>query len=209
MNELLPRSSNQNELNQMIRADTIDLLYRQLINSQFFSVLVAAIVAAIFWNKIGHTPLILWLLIIILIAIARLFLRAWRRRRPPVTEWQLLFAIALIILESVQLEKEHAINLNTDLASEIEAHKATMKRLDQMAHHDALTSLPNRALFATLLELIDQPFHVNGDDFQIGVSIGLSLFPADGDDMMSLLKHADVAMYRAKGKGENNFQFYS
>jgi len=89
MNKHNSQLTDQGTLNQMIRADTTDLLYGQLIISQFFSVSVAAIVVVIFWNEIGHTPLILWLLLIILIAIIRLFLRASLRKRPPVTEWQL------------------------------------------------------------------------------------------------------------------------
>jgi len=407
MNEYNPRLTDQSTLNQKIRADTIDLLYGQLATSQSFSVSVAAIIVGIFWNEIGHTPLILWLLSIILIAIIRLFLRAWHRRRPPVSEWQLrcrmmifvagvvvsglawgagglfliqhaspamqtfiifvlgglaagalttegqhwpsycgfalplllpvtcwlflqdtvlhkpmgflllLFAVALIttswnfhnivrrsfllrhekeqLLRSIQFEKDHVTSLNRKISREIKAHKATIKDLDQMAHHDVLTNLPNRALFATLLdkslaisrrneqqlalmfldldgfkqvndtaghdagdqvlidtagrlircvrasdtvarfagdefiilinevrskadarfvankilELIGQPFHLREDELQVSASIGISLFPADGSDMISLLKNADTAMYRAKDKGKNNFRFYS
>lgn len=43
----------------------------------------------------------------------------------------------------------------------------------------------------------------------ITASIGISTFPEDGRDEFSLMKHADVAMYRAKASGKNNFQFYS
>src|SRR5512135_3346040 len=40
-------------------------------------------------------------------------------------------------------------------------------------------------------------------------SMWLSIYPDDGDDVETLLKHADVAMYRAKEKGRNNYQFFA
>jgi diguanylate cyclase (GGDEF)-like protein/PAS domain S-box-containing protein len=43
----------------------------------------------------------------------------------------------------------------------------------------------------------------------ITASIGISVFPEDGRNEFSLMKHADIAMYRAKERGKNNFQFYS
>jgi diguanylate cyclase (GGDEF)-like protein len=49
---------------------------------------------------------------------------------------------------------------------------------------------------------------VYGKEFQITASIGISTFPSDGDDLRSLLKNADTAMYRAKQQG-NAYQFYA
>ncbi|MBI1989755.1 MAG: EAL domain-containing protein, partial [Betaproteobacteria bacterium] len=40
-------------------------------------------------------------------------------------------------------------------------------------------------------------------------SIGISVYPTEGADLQTLLKNADIAMYRAKEQGKNNFQFYS
>ncbi len=50
---------------------------------------------------------------------------------------------------------------------------------------------------------------LNGQMIHITASIGVSIFPEDGRDEFTLMKHADIAMYRAKEKGKNNFQFYS
>lgn len=50
---------------------------------------------------------------------------------------------------------------------------------------------------------------LDGQLIHITASIGISTFPEDGRDEFSLMKHADVAMYRAKDGGKNNFQFYS
>ena len=46
-------------------------------------------------------------------------------------------------------------------------------------------------------------------EFFIGASIGISLFPQDGDDAASLMKNADVAMYRAKERGRNTYEFFT
>ncbi|MDT8902039.1 diguanylate cyclase domain-containing protein [Anaeroselena agilis] len=52
------------------------------------------------------------------------------------------------------------------------------------------------------------PFEVNGEAFAVSISIGISLYPCDGEDIDSLLKSADAAMYGVKRKGRNGLQFY-
>lgn len=52
------------------------------------------------------------------------------------------------------------------------------------------------------------PFQLNGHELFITPSIGISLFPTDGDDPETLFKHADTAMYRAKDRSRNTYQFY-
>jgi diguanylate cyclase (GGDEF)-like protein/PAS domain S-box-containing protein len=53
------------------------------------------------------------------------------------------------------------------------------------------------------------PFIVEGHELFTTSSIGISVFPHDGDNVENLIKNADVAMYRAKEQGKNNYQFYS
>jgi diguanylate cyclase (GGDEF)-like protein len=60
-----------------------------------------------------------------------------------------------------------------------------------------------------LLELIQQAYWVHGHAVHVSASIGLSMFPDDGDDPDTLLKNADVAMYRAKDAGKNVYQFFA
>ena len=48
-----------------------------------------------------------------------------------------------------------------------------------------------------------------GQEFNISTSIGITLFPTDGDDAETLLTNADIAMYQAKEQGKNNFQFFT
>jgi diguanylate cyclase (GGDEF)-like protein/PAS domain S-box-containing protein len=59
-----------------------------------------------------------------------------------------------------------------------------------------------------ILRSLDAPFRVDGRDFTIGASIGVSLYPIDAGDGEALLRNADVAMYRAKQLGRNNYRFY-
>lgn len=60
-----------------------------------------------------------------------------------------------------------------------------------------------------ILHKISRPFSINHQKLYTSTSIGISLFPADGTDAHTLLKNADAAMYRAKDRGRNNYQFYS
>jgi diguanylate cyclase (GGDEF)-like protein len=58
-------------------------------------------------------------------------------------------------------------------------------------------------------EAMRRPFLIEGNEIFVTASIGISLFPEDGDDCGSLLKYADTAMYHAKNCGKNNAKLYS
>jgi diguanylate cyclase (GGDEF)-like protein/PAS domain S-box-containing protein len=60
-----------------------------------------------------------------------------------------------------------------------------------------------------LLPTIAAPLRYEQSDLEITCSIGVALYPDDGSDPATLLKHADSAMYRAKEQGRNNFQFFT
>lgn len=60
-----------------------------------------------------------------------------------------------------------------------------------------------------LIGLFSTPFLLMGHELYITASIGIALFPSDGDTVDALLKNADAAMYHAKEQGKNNYQFYS
>ncbi|MCW5626516.1 MAG: diguanylate cyclase, partial [Burkholderiales bacterium] len=60
-----------------------------------------------------------------------------------------------------------------------------------------------------LMDAFSQPFQLSGREFMLTASVGIGTFPLDGNDVQSLLKAADIAMYRAKDAGKNNFQFYA
>ncbi|WLG98892.1 EAL domain-containing protein [Pseudomonas beijingensis] len=60
-----------------------------------------------------------------------------------------------------------------------------------------------------ILTSIARPFNLQGQEFRVTASVGISVFPQDGLDEQTLTKNADIAMYQAKQRGKNNFQFYS
>ncbi|OFZ67351.1 MAG: hypothetical protein A2V79_07660 [Betaproteobacteria bacterium RBG_16_56_24] len=59
-----------------------------------------------------------------------------------------------------------------------------------------------------LLEAATIPFMLQGQELNISASIGISIYPDDGVSAETLMKNADIAMYRAKEEGRNNCQFY-
>ncbi len=60
-----------------------------------------------------------------------------------------------------------------------------------------------------LMDHVHQQIDIHGQTFQVGMSIGISLFPYDARDNISLLKYADCALYRAKSTGRNRYILYS
>ncbi|MDB5808504.1 MAG: hypothetical protein JWN94_626 [Betaproteobacteria bacterium] len=60
-----------------------------------------------------------------------------------------------------------------------------------------------------ILETVARPYMISGQEFHVTASIGVSVYPDDGLDQQTLLKNADIAMYRAKEQGKNNHTFYS
>jgi diguanylate cyclase (GGDEF)-like protein/PAS domain S-box-containing protein len=65
------------------------------------------------------------------------------------------------------------------------------------------------SIAAKILETVSRPFTLREHEFVITCSIGISISPRDGADVETLVKHADLAMYRAKEQGRNCFQFYT
>jgi diguanylate cyclase (GGDEF)-like protein/PAS domain S-box-containing protein len=59
-----------------------------------------------------------------------------------------------------------------------------------------------------ILHLFHKPFHLVKQTISISTSIGIALYPDDGITVDELIKHADIAMYEAKKKGRNQYQYY-
>jgi diguanylate cyclase (GGDEF)-like protein/PAS domain S-box-containing protein len=60
-----------------------------------------------------------------------------------------------------------------------------------------------------ILALLDRPVLVDWREVHVSCSIGIATCPEDGQEVDALVKNADIAMYQAKERGRNNFQFYS
>lgn len=61
-----------------------------------------------------------------------------------------------------------------------------------------------------IISSLNQPFHINGQDIRTSSSLGITIYPfGEDDDVYTLVKQADSAMYQAKRIGKNNFQYYT
>jgi EAL domain-containing protein (putative c-di-GMP-specific phosphodiesterase class I) len=73
-----------------------------------------------------------------------------------------------------------------------------------------IANVPDAAIVARrLLKDISEPYMLRSHKVVITASIGISVYPSDGEDAQSLLKYADLAMYHAKDMGKNNYQYYT
>lgn len=59
-----------------------------------------------------------------------------------------------------------------------------------------------------LVKTLSKPIEVNGNELVVSGSFGIAIFPEDGKDLATLMRHADIAMYQAKETGKNNLCFY-
>ena len=99
-----------------------------------------------------------------------------------------------------------------DRLSSLLRHADTVARL---GGDEFLLLVPEVSDGATVAEIANKvvtgltaPFDVLGTEIFSGCSLGVTMFPADGGDFDSLLKKADIAMYRAKESGRNAFRFW-
>ena len=76
--------------------------------------------------------------------------------------------------------------------------------LPQIARADRAVRVAQR-----VLDAIKPPFQFDQHELHITMSIGITLYPYDGEDADTLLKNADTALYRAKEQGRNNYQLYT
>ncbi|TYS82939.1 bifunctional diguanylate cyclase/phosphodiesterase [Rossellomorea aquimaris] len=73
-----------------------------------------------------------------------------------------------------------------------------------------LASEEEAALKASkIVKALSKSYNLFGETYHITASLGISLYPDDGEEIHNLVKNADMAMYAAKEKGKNNYQFYN
>lgn len=79
-----------------------------------------------------------------------------------------------------------------------------------LQHRSSREMALNRAIHVAeqILASLVRPFVLEGREFFVTASIGIALSPQDGNELSQLMKNADTAMYHAKERGKNNFQFY-
>lgn len=60
-----------------------------------------------------------------------------------------------------------------------------------------------------LMQQLQKPFLIDSHELLVSASIGIAVYPNDGEDASTLLRHSDIAMYRAKEEGRNNYSFFT
>jgi diguanylate cyclase (GGDEF)-like protein/PAS domain S-box-containing protein len=76
-------------------------------------------------------------------------------------------------------------------------------KLNNPANKDEIAHIARR-----IVAVINEPMELRGNTVQVGTSIGIAIYPADGRTPVELLKHADSAMYAAKDAGKSTFRFF-
>ncbi|MCD6172908.1 MAG: diguanylate cyclase, partial [Sulfurimonas sp.] len=76
--------------------------------------------------------------------------------------------------------------------------------LDHFNHIDTIKSVIDN-----IINSLKEPVYIDNQKLYTTLSLGVSIFPQDGIDTETLIKNADIAMYKAKDKGRNNYQFYT
>lgn len=104
---------------------------------------------------------------------------------------------------------------HSDLVSRAQENRSEIK-LARLGGDEFTVIIPNllRTEDALILahrirETMRRPFHLESRDVVLTTSIGIALYPDDGNNAETLLKHADTAMYHAKNEGRDNCQFYN
>jgi len=107
---------------------------------------------------------------------------------------------------------DQLLNIVSQRLTQVLRKTDTIARLGGDEFTIIIEALDDFELVATvaknILTALDKLTEINDKEVHIGGSIGVALYPQDGDNFGTLLKNADTAMYRAKELGRKNFQFY-
>ncbi len=118
-----------------------------------------------------------------------------------------------LLLQAVAERLSNYVRMADTVARQgVEASTSTIARLggdEFIVLLKEINSMQNVAKVAQrILSIISKPYRLEGHEVFVTASIGIALYPTDGNDADTLLKNADTAMYHAKEQGKDNFQFY-
>ncbi len=99
-----------------------------------------------------------------------------------------------------------SVTRKEDVVARFSGDEFAVLLLNEKSHEQAIFSASMIA--EKIINCLEKVFYVNRREVFVGSSVGISVFPEDGVSSEQLLKNADFAMYSAKNKGRNNYQFY-
>jgi len=118
---------------------------------------------------------------------------------------QLLKEVSKNLLQSVRSSDSVSRDIDNDL-------RGTVARIggdEFIILLNEITNVDNAVMVSKrILEAFTMPINVDGKEVYVRVSIGISIYPLDGEDSEILIKSSDAAMYYAKSQGKNNYQFF-
>ena len=110
---------------------------------------------------------------------------------------------------------QHSIR-PSDLVAKLATENSTQASLSRLGGDEFTLLLPDlqdiegaARVADRVLEQLRRPIKIQGKEFFVTGSMGIALYPNDGDSVDTLLKNADIAMYHAKQSGRNNYRFYA
>ncbi|MER8386032.1 EAL domain-containing protein [Mesorhizobium sp. M1329] len=106
------------------------------------------------------------------------------------------------LLKCVAERLQRCLRNETDVVSRFGGDEFVIIQFNLKSPGDA------EKLAKRIVEIIGKPFRDKRHDMRVGISLGIALFPNDGKDADTLLKNADMALYRAKSEGRNLYRFF-
>ena len=107
-----------------------------------------------------------------------------------------------VLLQIISERLHNAVRV-TDMVARLGGDEFVLL-INDVKSSDAIAAIAQK-----ILDSILQAILIKGQEFYITTSIGISVYPTDGENLKSLMKCADLALYRAKEQGKNNYQFYT
>ena len=107
-----------------------------------------------------------------------------------------------VLLREIAFRLSSAL-VDGDVVARMGGDEFCVLRVEAPGLATAQNVLPER-----ILEALRAPFDLRGDEVFVGASVGVSVFPDDARDIVALQRHADAAMYAAKGQAGNRFQVF-
>ncbi|MGX9145391.1 putative bifunctional diguanylate cyclase/phosphodiesterase [Mesorhizobium sp. 128a] len=106
------------------------------------------------------------------------------------------------LLKCVAERLRHSLRSDTDVVARLGGDEFAILQFNPKGTADA------ENLAKRIVSVISQPFRNKGRDMHVGISLGIALYPGDGKDADTLLKNADMALYRGKSEGRNVYRFF-